>query len=348
MMIRSAALLRRDTAAPLLVRAEGTLAIKDKEKRIVEVSLTSETPVKRYGDTEILSHEDGHVRLDRLRAVGAFHLDHDTTKRVAAIRSVELRDRKVYVTLQFGRTAIADEAWKDVEDGILKGTSAGYRIHRVEVNDDTRTYKAVDWEIFEGSFTSIPADPNVGVGRSADQESLWRSLTTNAGTPAQETTVNKLRAILALIDTHRHLEDELLARADKIAGDTLTEAQHDELKRYCEANPAKQDDAKLRAELTKANLDLEIIELARSHGVPLARTDLAEIKDRDAGTALVLKRAAEANRTAPGTPIPGVTITRDAQDKRNDAAVDGFLSAYFSERDMALLKDDKPKETGMR
>jgi hypothetical protein len=335
----------------MLYRTEsGNLSIIDKDKRIVEVSLSSEAPVKRWGDTEILSHDPAHIRLDRLRTVGAFHLDHDTTKRVAAIKSAEVRDRKLYIKMQFGRTQIADDAWKDVEDGILRGTSAGYRIHQINANEDTRTITAVDWEPFEGSFTTIPADPTVGVGRSTAQESLWRSLTTNAGTPAQETPVKYLRAILALCINHRHLEAEILARGEKVG----TDDQLADLTRWVESQPKPTaapkpgDEAKRADELRRANLHLDLIDLARTHQVQLTRDDLKDIATREAGLELIMQRNAKANELRPGQTIPGVQVLADGTDKRNDAAVDGLLHACFGQRDIDLLGTAKPTQTGMR
>lgn len=179
---------RRDAGpARLLFR---TVAFRevDKKERTVTVDLSSETPVDRWGDKEILLHGDTNVRLDRLRNVGAFHLYHDYTKPVAAIQSAEIVDKKLRLTIKFGRTVIAEEAWKDVEDGILRGVSVGYDIHAVEYNEDTREIRATDWEPFEGSFTTIPADPTVGGGRTTpeDHAAAWRAVRTrSATTPTQ-------------------------------------------------------------------------------------------------------------------------------------------------------------------
>jgi hypothetical protein len=337
----------RDAGEAALLRRDGNLAIIDKDKRIVEVSLTSETPVQRWGDIEILSHADGHIRLDRLRNVGAFHLDHDTTKRVAAIEDVQVRDRKVHVRLRFGRTALADDAWKDVEDGILKGTSAGYRVHKVESDVDARTYTAVDWEIYEGSFTSIPADPNVGVGRSADdQMTLWRSLTTattsnHAAPSAQEKTVNKLRAVLALIAAFPHAEAELTARAEKITGDTLTEAQHIELRACAEGMPVPGDEKKRAADLAAAKAQLDMVTQARSfEGVTLSEDEINGVRTLDDARGLLLRKVAAVHAKRPeGQITTGITVTADATDKLREAAVDGLLASTLGTRACGDAKD---------
>lgn len=166
----------RKDLSKLLRRTVGFRAV-DKESRTVTVRLSSENPVDRWGDQEILLHGSANIRMDRLRDVGAFHLYHDYTKPVAAIVSVKIVDKELEVALKFGRTQIAEEAWKDVEDGILRGVSVGYNVHAWEFDEDTREARATDWEPFEGSFTTIPADPTVGVDRDADElVTAWRDL----------------------------------------------------------------------------------------------------------------------------------------------------------------------------
>ncbi|POC04906.1 phage capsid protein, partial [Vibrio vulnificus] len=49
--------------------------------------------------------------------------------------------------------------------------SIGYIVHEMVLEKDedgTRTYRVTDWEPFEQSFVTVPADPTVGVGRSLD------------------------------------------------------------------------------------------------------------------------------------------------------------------------------------
>jgi len=62
-----------------------------------------------------------------------------------------------------------------VLDGIRRNISVGYVIHKaqlVETGDDTiETYRVNDWEPYEISLVSIPADTTVGVGRAAGEES---------------------------------------------------------------------------------------------------------------------------------------------------------------------------------
>lgn len=363
-------LTQRD-GSPLLFYRDAKLAIKDDAKRIVTVTLTSETPVLRWGDKEILSHAPGHVRLQRIREVGAFHLYHDVQRPVAAVLSCDVVDGRTVFEVQFGQKQMATDAWQDVKDNILRGASAGYRIHKVEIDEEARTVTAVDWEIYEGSFTTIPADPTVGVGRSAaDQETLWRSLTTNAGKPAQESSVNKLRAILALITAHRHLEKELLERSDAIEGDTLTEAQHAELQRFCAEHPAggkrsaggddppadppaqrqrgtdppPAGDERQRAEQLRVDrVRLEAVRQAYSFDIELSDADLESVRSAGDAAQLVVRKLGEKHKSEPDQTI-GLRVTAHDQDKREAAALDGLLFSTIGAR--ALDKD--AKDLGMR
>jgi hypothetical protein len=57
-----------------------------------------------------------------------------------------------------------------VDDGILVNVSTGYRVHEMVLekqSDSGDTYRVTDWEPLEASLVGIPADPTVGVGRSA-------------------------------------------------------------------------------------------------------------------------------------------------------------------------------------
>lgn len=347
-------LLRRDAAdGALITRMDGQIRAIDAEKRTAELSLSSETPVTRWGDQEILSHDPAHVRLDRLRSIGAIHLDHDTTRPVAAIKSVELKDKRIVATVQFGRTGIAEDAWKNVQDGIIRGVSVGYRIHKVSIDEDKRIVRAIDWEPYEASLTTIPADPTVGVGRSADvQESLWRSFTHNAGKPAQETSVNKLRAILALIVIHRHLEGELLARAEKIPGDTITEAQHDELKRFCESTPAPGDEKARAAELAAQKAQMHLIREARAMDMEFTDKEIDAVRTMSDAKDALLARFAKKGEQRPEDDITtGITVGVHAEDKRRDAAVDGLLAGTLGVQacETAAKRDGKDaKDLGMR
>ncbi|MFZ5697762.1 MAG: phage major capsid protein [Pseudomonadota bacterium] len=148
----------------------------NEEARTVEVAFSSEEPVERWWGIEILDHSPKSVDLSRLEDGGPGLVDHDPRDHVATIEECRIdSDRVGRATLRFGRSQRAEEIFRDVVDGIRKCISVGYRIHKVEIDDpesENPTYRATLWEPHEISFVSIPADVNVGVGRSAQQPNI--------------------------------------------------------------------------------------------------------------------------------------------------------------------------------
>ena len=142
----------------------------DEEKRTAQIAVSSELPVERSFGKEVLMHEDGAVDLAFLASGRApLLLDHDMERQIGVIESVSLtEDRKLRAKVRFGRSALAQEVFQDVVDGIRSNISVGYRVNKMERDDKQRdVYRVKSWSPLEVSVVSIPADPSVGVGRSA-------------------------------------------------------------------------------------------------------------------------------------------------------------------------------------
>lgn len=142
----------------------------DEKKRTVSIAVSSELPVERSFGKEILVHEAGAIDMAFLASGRApLLLDHDMERQIGVIESVELSEDKVLrANVRFGRSALAQEVFQDVVDGIRGNVSVGYRVNKMErskVNGDE--YLVRSWSPLEVSVVSIPADPSVGVGRSA-------------------------------------------------------------------------------------------------------------------------------------------------------------------------------------
>jgi len=147
----------------------------DDEARTVEVAFSSEVEVERWFGIEILDHAPESIRLGRLQDGGAVLMDHTRTDQVGVVESVTIdADRKGRAQLRFSKSARGEEVFQDVKDGIRKHISVGYSIHKYErakgENGAPDTIRVTDWEPYEISFVSVPADATVGVGRSADNE----------------------------------------------------------------------------------------------------------------------------------------------------------------------------------
>jgi HK97 family phage major capsid protein len=147
----------------------------DKEARTVELAFASETPYERWWGVEILDCSPGAMRLERIKSGAPLLCDHNTRDQIGVIESVQPgADKVARSVVRFGRSARAEEWFQDVLDGIRTSVSVGYEIHEaklVETKDGVDTYLVTDWEPYEVSIVSVPADITVGIGRSAGEES---------------------------------------------------------------------------------------------------------------------------------------------------------------------------------
>lgn len=139
----------------------------DDDARTVELSFSSEEPVARWEGLEILDHSPGSIRTERLQNGAPLLMDHDTRDQIGVVESVKFgSDRKGRAVVRFSRNARADDIYRDVVDGIRGNVSVGYLIHETH-KEGANSYRVTDWEPYEISIVSVPADTTVGVGRSA-------------------------------------------------------------------------------------------------------------------------------------------------------------------------------------
>ncbi|MDR0250926.1 MAG: phage major capsid protein [Burkholderiales bacterium] len=146
------------------------------EDRTVELSFSSEEPYERWWGVEILDHGKGSMRVDRL-ASGAAPLlvNHNWEDQVGVIEKLLSSESKGRALVRFSRSARGDEIFNDVADGIRTCVSVGYIVHKSILEKEEEgigTYRIADWEPFEVSIVSVPADTTVGVGRGFDTRSL--------------------------------------------------------------------------------------------------------------------------------------------------------------------------------
>ncbi|MBZ0106139.1 MAG: phage major capsid protein [Sulfuricella denitrificans] len=147
----------------------------DETARTVQLAFSSEEPYDRWFGTEILDHSPQSIRLGRLTNGGPLLLDHEPEDHIGVVESIAIGpDRVGRAVVRFGRSADAEEAFRDVMDGIRRHVSVGYLVHKmqmVESADNAEIYRVTDWEPLEISLVAIPADPTVGIGRSNESGS---------------------------------------------------------------------------------------------------------------------------------------------------------------------------------
>jgi len=146
----------------------------DEEKRLVRIGVSSEEPVERSFGLEVLSHEQKDIDMEFISSGRApFLLDHDMSKQIGVIEEFKLDEtaKRTIAVVRFGRSALAQEVFQDIQDGIRMNISVGYRVNKLERdNDGEEDYYRAAWTPMEVSSVSVPADQSrlVGVGRSAN------------------------------------------------------------------------------------------------------------------------------------------------------------------------------------
>lgn len=178
------------SAMPLQTRLQPVGTV-DAQNRTVDVTWTAGAQVQRYDwmrdrtYMEELSTDPGAVRMDRLQSGNAPVLnDHDrwggldSVLGVVSSASLDSASSTGQAQLRFSSRDAVQPYFQDVQDGILRNISFGYRTYRYDMiapgqeGNDQWIYRATDWEPYEISLVSIPADPNATVrnaGGSPDQ-----------------------------------------------------------------------------------------------------------------------------------------------------------------------------------
>ena len=140
----------------------------DEEKRTIELSFSSETPVARsYGD-EVLGHREGEFSFDRLNNGAALLMDHNGRDQIGVVLKAWTQDGIGRALVKFGRSARAQEIFQDVADGIRTKISVGYDINdyeKTERSGEAPLYR-MNWSPYEISIVSVPADDSIGIGRA--------------------------------------------------------------------------------------------------------------------------------------------------------------------------------------
>lgn len=163
----------KQTLAPQVRSFDLSRGSINEDARTVDVVFSTEAAeVERWFGVEILDHSPESVRMGRLQNKAALLLNHDSREQVGVVETASLNGKEGIATVRFSKSSKGEEAYQDVRDGIKTKISVGYRVHelKLESSDKKRgvdTYRVTDWEPFEISFVSVPADDSAGI-RSED------------------------------------------------------------------------------------------------------------------------------------------------------------------------------------
>ncbi len=188
----------RAKVEPLMMRAQFEPSTFSEESRTVDVTFATDTPVRRYDwlndryFDEVLTFGPGQMRTARLDA-GAPLLDNHSAwggvrNTLGVVESFSIEGNQARATIRFSKRDEVEGILQDVKDGILRNISVGYRVHKYDKEmreGEVPIYRAVDWEPYEISLVSIPADPKSGVRSAEGQDFTEVELTGEEGDSSQ-------------------------------------------------------------------------------------------------------------------------------------------------------------------
>lgn len=141
----------------------------DLEARTCTFPFSSDEPVDMWFGTEILSHEPGAMRTGVRQQALNLLFNHNRSDLLGVVESVRLgADRRGYCTVRFGKDERGEWAMQQAADGVLINASFMYQVFKYVEDRENDTLTAIDWEPYEVSLVTIPADASVGLGRAAD------------------------------------------------------------------------------------------------------------------------------------------------------------------------------------
>lgn len=167
--------------------SEAILSVEVEGVKTLDFSFASETPHRRMDwenweiIDEILVCNESAIKGTRLQdGLIQFLWNHNPDAVRGVISSINWKPGKGHATARLSRSSASEELYQNAQDGIIKGISVGYRVHKYEEVSGAiwegdrwdsklirpKQVRAVEWEIFEISAVSIPADATVGIGRN--------------------------------------------------------------------------------------------------------------------------------------------------------------------------------------
>nr|BDD44053.1 hypothetical protein 6 [Gammaproteobacteria bacterium] len=159
------------------------------EKRIAPAVISSEAPVNRGDFIEVLIHNTDSINLER--APLSLIESHNTDQlAIGTVENIRVDGDKLRGDVRFGNSARANEVFADVQAGVVRNLSIGYRWD--EYHEEGDTIKVTRWTPYEVSAVSVPADPGAGFYRSEDSKMSTETLTLDKGAKEERARINEL------------------------------------------------------------------------------------------------------------------------------------------------------------
>jgi HK97 family phage major capsid protein/HK97 family phage prohead protease len=164
--------LKQGATLPVMHRT-AELRADDIEERSVDLVFSTEAPVERHFGEEVLVHGKNTARMTRINTSAPLLWNHDPNEQIGVVEHAKIDGNQGRARVRFSASTKGEEFFQDVKDGIRKLVSFGYRIHKTEVeqrDNQLDMVRVTDWEPFEISLVSIPADIAAGVGRGQNTD----------------------------------------------------------------------------------------------------------------------------------------------------------------------------------
>lgn len=151
-----------------LKRSLSTEFRADSEDRTLEFSFASEKPVERYYGMEVLNMDEKSMDLTRLNDGAPLLYQHDADRIVGVVQKAYIKNKRAYAKVKLANNELGREMQELIRDGIIRNVSFGYKINAMEADESTSpvTYRATNYQPFEISLVTVPADESVGIGRA--------------------------------------------------------------------------------------------------------------------------------------------------------------------------------------
>jgi HK97 family phage major capsid protein len=165
----------RDKGLSRTRQSEGA-SFDDASLTVSNLAFSSEEPVERWGENEVLSHDKGDYDFSRLNNSHPFMLGHNEGNprdQQGVITKAWVDDSGIgRVNVKFSSSPEAKQIYQDMKDGIRKLISFGYdRTSVISSKKDPngRVTVRYKWLPFHVASVPVPADPTIGTMRSHDR-----------------------------------------------------------------------------------------------------------------------------------------------------------------------------------
>ena len=183
-----------------LIRSLSTEFRADAQDRTLEFPFASEAPVERYYGMEVLSMDDKSMDLSRLNDGAPLLYQHDADRIVGVVERAYIKNKRAYAKVKLANNELGREMQELIKDGIIRNVSFGYKINAMEADESTSpvTYRATNFQPFEISLVTVPADQTVGIGRAFSHNEGTETASAVPSQPIGVTTVDQTLNVEAI------------------------------------------------------------------------------------------------------------------------------------------------------